>query len=251
MITASERLNTVLDGQKADRPPCICPGGMMNMVTVGLQDEVSVFFPEAHCDAQQMAALAKAVYDRGFFENYGERLRAGGSLTYAFDIGLGSNYLALLAYYLSGPLHIFAFLIPQGWMIEFITYLIVLKIGACGFTMAWYLSKRYDTRHFGIAFCGVCYALSGYLAAYSWNIMWLDVLWLAPIVLYGLEQLVEKDKPFLYCISLGLAILCNYYISIMLCIFLVFYFLCRMVCLPRVGWKRVLLKFFNFGFNHR
>ena len=61
MITASERLNTVLDGQKADRPPCICPGGMMNMVTVGLQDEVSVFFPEAHCDAQQMAALAKAV----------------------------------------------------------------------------------------------------------------------------------------------------------------------------------------------
>lgn len=183
-----------------------------------------------------------------FFENYGERLRAGGSLTYAFDIGLGSNYLALLAYYLSGPLHIFAFLIPQGWMIEFITYLIVLKIGACGFTMAWYLSKRYDTRHFGIAFCGVCYALSGYLAAYSWNIMWLDVLWLAPIVLYGLEQLVEKDKPFLYCISLGLAILCNYYISIMLCIFLVFYFLCRMVCLPRVGWKRILLKFFNFSF---
>ncbi len=71
MITASERLNTVLDGGKSDRPPCICPGGMMNMVTVDLQDEVSVFFPEAHEDAHQMAALAKAVYDRGFFENYG------------------------------------------------------------------------------------------------------------------------------------------------------------------------------------
>ena len=71
MITANERLKTVLDGQKADRPPCICPGGMMNMVTVGLQDEISVFFPDAHYDAQKMAALAKAVYDRGFFENYG------------------------------------------------------------------------------------------------------------------------------------------------------------------------------------
>ena len=183
-----------------------------------------------------------------FFENYGERLRDGGSLTYAFDIGLGSNYLALLAYYLSGPLHIFAFLIPQGWMIEFITALIVLKIGACGLAMAWYLSKRFDTRHFAIAFCGICYALSGYLAAYSWNIMWLDVLWLAPIVLYGMEQLVEKDRPFLYCITLGLAILCNYYISIMLCIFLVFYFLCRMVCLPPTSGKKILLKIFNFGF---
>lgn len=183
-----------------------------------------------------------------FFENYAERLRAGGSLTYAFDIGLGSNYLALLAYYLSGPLHIFAFLIPQNLIIEFITYLIVLKIGLCGLTMAWYLSKHFNTRHFAIAFCGICYALSGYLAAYSWNIMWLDVLWLAPIVLYGLEQLVEKNRPYLYCITLGLAILCNYYISIMLCIFLVFYFACRMICLPKTSFKQILLKLFNFGF---
>ena len=71
MLTPTQRLYAALDGQKADRPPCICPGGMMNMVTVGLQDEVSVFFPEAHYDAQKMAALAKAVYDNGFFENYG------------------------------------------------------------------------------------------------------------------------------------------------------------------------------------
>ena len=71
MYTASERLKTVLGKGASDRPPCICPGGMMNMITVGLQDEVQVFLPEAHCDAQKMAALAKAVYDKGFFENYG------------------------------------------------------------------------------------------------------------------------------------------------------------------------------------
>lgn len=71
MTTAIDRLHQVLDGAEVDRPPCICPGGMMNMVTVGLQDEIQVFFPEAHYDAQKMAALAKAVYDGGFFENYG------------------------------------------------------------------------------------------------------------------------------------------------------------------------------------
>ena len=71
MINAKERLVATLDGEGVDRPPCICPGGMMNMVTVGLQDEVGVFFPEAHYEADKMAALAKAVYDKGFFENYG------------------------------------------------------------------------------------------------------------------------------------------------------------------------------------
>ena len=183
-----------------------------------------------------------------FFENFAERVRNGQSLSYAWEIGLGSNYLALFAYYLSGPMQLLAFLIPEGSIIEFITALIVLKIGLCGLSMAWYLSKRFNTRHIGITFCGVCYALSGYMAAYSWNVMWLDVLWLTPVVLYGLELLVEKNKPFLYCISLGLAILCNYYIGIMLCIFLVFYFICRMLCLPeKTPFKQYLLKIFNFG----
>ena len=71
MLTAKERLIETLDGKDVDRPPCICPGGMMNMVTVDLQDEISVFFPEAHFEADKMAALANAVYDLGYFENYG------------------------------------------------------------------------------------------------------------------------------------------------------------------------------------
>ncbi len=182
-----------------------------------------------------------------FFENLSERMNDGKSLTYAFDIGLGSNYTALFAYYLCGPLQILAFLIPKGYIIEFITYLIVLKIGLCGLSMAWYLSKKSGVRDIAAAFCGVCYALSGYLAAYSWNIMWLDVLWLTPIILYSVDLIIEKNKPFLYCITLGLAILCNYYISIMLCIFLVFWFICRMIAADKMNLRQILFKCLQFG----
>ena len=183
-----------------------------------------------------------------FFQSFAEKLKDGASLTYAWDIGLGSNYTALFAYYLCAPLHFLAFLIPEGFIIEFVTYLIVLKIGFSGLSFAWYLSKRFETRHIGITFCGVCYALSGYMAAYSWNIMWLDVLWLAPIVLWGLERLVRENKPFLYCVALSLSIFCNYYICIMLCIFLVLYFICQLVLLPKTSLRGLLLKLFNFGF---
>lgn len=183
-----------------------------------------------------------------FFKNLGERLREGGSLLYAFDIGLGTNYTALFAYYLCGPLHLLAFLIPGEYMIEFVTGLIVLKIGLCGWAMAWYLAKRYHTRSYGITVIGVCYALSGYLAAYSWNVMWLDVLWLSVLVLYGLEKLVNENKPLMYCITLALAILCNYYISIMLCIFLVLYFINRLLAAPKVSGKQLLIKIANFAF---
>lgn len=71
MLTPKERLQCALSGGKPDRPPCICPGGMMNMVTAQLMDEISVYLPHAHSDAGQMAALARAVYEKGCFENYG------------------------------------------------------------------------------------------------------------------------------------------------------------------------------------
>ena len=71
MITANERLIKILSGQKADRPACICPGGMMNMVTKSLQDVCGVYLPEAHTDARMMADLAKAIVDENCLENYG------------------------------------------------------------------------------------------------------------------------------------------------------------------------------------
>lgn len=71
MLTPKDRLKMILEGQTVDRPACICPGGMMNMITAELMEKVQVYMPGAHMDARQMAELAKAVYEQGCFENYG------------------------------------------------------------------------------------------------------------------------------------------------------------------------------------
>ena len=71
MLTPKERLNKVLKQEKTDRPPCICPGGMMNMVINEIMEESHITFPEAHMNAQMMADLTAAVYEKGCFENYG------------------------------------------------------------------------------------------------------------------------------------------------------------------------------------
>jgi MtaA/CmuA family methyltransferase len=71
MITPKERLFRVLKGEKVDRPPCICPGGMMNMITEEVMDITGVKWPEAHSDAEMMAVLSEGVYENGGFENFG------------------------------------------------------------------------------------------------------------------------------------------------------------------------------------
>ena len=74
------------------------------------------------------------------------------------------------------------------------TAAIVLKIGLAGLSFTWYLRKRSGVPDFGACFFGIFYALSGYMAAYSWNIMWLDCIVLFPLILLGLEQLVREKK---------------------------------------------------------
>jgi MtaA/CmuA family methyltransferase len=70
-MNPKERMQKAMHGETTDRPPCICPGGMMNMITTDLMNLFAVRWPEAHTDAQMMANLAEANYRNGCFENVG------------------------------------------------------------------------------------------------------------------------------------------------------------------------------------
>lgn len=181
-----------------------------------------------------------------FFAEFQDKLKSGGSLFYSWNVGMGVNFSALYAYYLASPLNWLLILCPQSLVIEFMTYMIVLKTGLCGLTMAYYLRKHCRTHDFGIAFFGIFYALSGYMAAYSWNIMWLDCILLFPLIALGLERLVKEGKGLLYGVCLGLSILSNYYISIMTCIFMVLYFGVLLILDGRMSWERFVNRVFQF-----
>ena len=182
-----------------------------------------------------------------FFSEFQYKLTHGGSLLYSWDVGMGVNFSALYAYYLASPFNWLLLLCPKGLVIEFMTYQIVLKIGLSGLSMAYYLRKHCETNDFGVAFFGIFYALSGYMAAYSWNIMWLDCIILFPLIVLGLERLVKDGKGMLYCLTLGLSILSNYYISIMTCIFMVLYFLALLVLDEEMHWEKFIGRGFQFA----
>ena len=165
-----------------------------------------------------------------FLTDFFHKLKEGDSLYYSWNAGIGSNFIALYAYYLATPINWLCVLVPEAYLMEFMSYFVIVKIGLCGLTASIYFSRRFYTKKYVIAFFSLFYAMSGYMAAYNWNVMWLDCIVLAPLILLGLESLVKEEKYKLYCLSLGLAILSNYYICIMICIYLVLYFL--IVLLP-------------------
>ncbi len=172
-----------------------------------------------------------------FFSELLHKVQNGENLSFSFQVGIGSNFLALYGYYLASPFHIFSLLFPESGLMEFMSYLIVLKIGFAGLTAFVYLQKHFRTKDCGALFFSCFYALSGFMAAYNYNIMWVDCVVLLPLIVLGLERLVEEGRCGLYCAMLALSIFTNFYISIMICIFLVLYFIILLVTVK--GGKRL------------
>ena len=69
--TPANLLAGTLHGEKSYRPPCICPGGMMNMLTTEAMDLCHTYWPEAHSDPVLMARLGAAPFAAGLFDNIG------------------------------------------------------------------------------------------------------------------------------------------------------------------------------------
>jgi len=167
-----------------------------------------------------------------FLKEFQSILKNGDSLLYTWNIGLGSDLPGTYAYYLATPVYWLMALLPSDHIPEIMSSFIIIKAGLMSATFAFYVQDHTGRRSFIASALGIFYAMSSYMAAFSWNLMWLDNLVLLPLIVLGLERLVKKKKVMLYTISLAVAVLSNYYIAIMICIFLVLYFLYLQFCEP-------------------
>lgn len=181
-----------------------------------------------------------------FFTEFMNQIKEGGSLAYTWNLGLGTDMVSLMAYYFASPVNWLLAFCPQNAVIEFMSVLILLKISAPGLTFCYYLRSHYRDYGYLPVLFSVFYSLSGFVCAYYWDIMWLDAVWLTPLIILGLEHLVKQGTCSLYFFTLALAIFSNYYMAIMICIFLVLYFILLMVELPS-GHFRAAVRFGVFS----
>lgn len=161
------------------------------------------------------------------FNYFRNVLQGNASIFYAFNSGMGGSMYGTFAYYLSSPLNLILIFSNENNLPLFMEILIFIKIGLCGLSMYIYLNHK--KRSFYALLFSTYYALMAFNISYYFNIMWLDLVYLTPLVLYGLDKLIHEKKYGLYILFLSLSIISNFYISYMLCIFLVIYFIYELV----------------------
>ena len=190
-----------------------------------------------------------------FFHQYGpmlaelyDRIKSGESLIYSFNLGLGIPFFRNFFNYLSSPLNIIMFFFKRENLILSYSIIIAIRCALTGTTMSYFLKKKLNFKNNYIIGLSLLYSFSSYFAAYYWNIMWLDGMMMLPLIVLGIENIVNKDNGILYTVSLIIMLYSNYFISYMICIFSVIYFIGYLIIkTKKFNFKKVFKKCLKFG----
>ncbi len=162
-----------------------------------------------------------------------------------FNLGLGENFYPLFTSYLNNPLNMFYFLFKKENFDLFFALLILFKIGLIGLTMNILLNYKKEYNKKSLIFSTI-YALSGYVTFYYWNYQFLDAIYMLPLIMIGIDKIVNENKNLMYYLSLTYMIIIHYYTAYMICLFSViyFFFLLYNSSLKKEDKKKRIIKFF-------
>lgn len=173
-----------------------------------------------------------------FYSYYRTVFGGENNLFYSTSISLGSASMGFFTYYLSSPWLLLTLLFKKTRMHYAVTLMIGIKIVLASLFCDLFLSHYVETSNnenearvrrliFSVAYSFCTFMLSNAL-----NPMWLDVLYLMPLVIHMLDRLMFEGKRKGYIFALALMVLNNYYIAYMVCIFIVMWTLFRMFAQP-------------------
>ena len=186
----------------------------------------------------------------GFLGHIKDVLKGEANLFYSFSKSLGGNTVGLFAYYMASPLNLIIGLFPKAYIAEAIVVITLIKIGLASLTFTIYLIENFKKKDINVIMFSLCYSFMAYNINFQLNIMWLDGVVLLPLVMLGIDKLINENKYKLYVISLFIAIVSNYYIGYMICIFSGLYFIYKLILNNKVKLikldKVALIKLRNF-----
>ena len=161
-----------------------------------------------------------------FFAYYRSVLLGKADLSYSFSKSLGGSMVALWGYYLSSPLNLLVIFFKHSQMQLFVFVITALKLGLCGLTFGIFIKSKFkELQELYVLLISVAYAFTQYGVGQISNIMWLDGMYMLPIMLLAVDKFVYSKKVIPLYVTVALSIIFNWYTAYMNCIFIMIYFI--------------------------
>lgn len=167
-------------------------------------------------------------------------------LTYTFSKTMGGDMAGFSAYYLFSPFNFLLLFFSNEQLPLGLLIMIIIKCGFMSLFFEMLLLRLYGYKKESVLFA-ITYSLMGYVVIYFQLYAYFDDMMLLPLIIIGIHDILENPgKKIGYILSLFAALVLNYYIGYMLCIFSVLYFLYQFI-LQKKG-KREFIAFIISSF---
>lgn len=170
-----------------------------------------------------------------FIVNATYTLKGDESVWYSFSNYIGSGNILNIAYYCLNPLNLL-FLFEALGFENIVIIIIAVKLSLASMTFYMYIRKVTGKQLPVYIIMSLYYGLSGFSIAYHFNIMWLDALYILPLLLYFLIDIFKKNNSAFLIITYLYLFITNFYMGYMAGIFTAFFFI--ILCIK----KRIIEK---------
>ena len=156
-----------------------------------------------------------------FFNYYKDVLTGHNRIGYSLTKGLGGNGVGMFSYYLASPLNLLMYFFDGTQANTVIDLLIFIKTGLAAAACAYFLQARLYDRlaPFFTVLLSTGYGLMHYSFANGSNVMWLDGMFLLPLMMLGTHLVVRRRSLAPLALPTALSIFSNWYTGGINCLF--------------------------------
>ncbi len=161
------------------------------------------------------------------WENYVPAIRelcrdvlTGQSIYYSWTHSLGMNTALYNAYYAFSPLNIVYLIFYKVDVNKVTALVIILKVGLAALSFQLYSKHVLKINNLNSVLFSICYSLCAFQVSYNIvNIIWLDALYILPIMLLSIHKMIETGKIYYLVLSFVYLFVSNFYMGYILGLF--------------------------------
>ncbi len=132
----------------------------------------------------------------------------------------GMNFWGVFLFFLASPFSLLVAFVDKADMTAFMDVLVLLKMMTAAVTASVFFRKKFPSLGAPAnAALSVAYAFCGYTMLFYQNIIWLDMMYIFPLLLLAMDRMLERGRPLLYILALAAMVVVNFYISYMVVLY--------------------------------
>jgi len=184
-----------------------------------------------------------------FITDFIRILRGGGSVWYSFSNYLGSGNILTIAYYCLSPFNIL-FLVCGDHIYVAYFLIVSFKISLASATFYLFISRMTKKDRFYHIIASLFYALSGFVVTWYFDIMWLDAVYILPVLITFIIMYIEKGSYIFLVIIYSYLFITNFYMGYIVGVFSALFFVLYLLFFKNYRFKGNVLFYLKRGLGY-